>query len=75
MSKEQYQITINKGVRVNDKHYTIDLDHDAICKLQGMLCVAHNNCDWPGDHATDDKAFCRQFDYAIFAARNQGTPA
>lgn len=75
--KSTYDVHITKGIRVSDTHYTIDLDHAAICKLQGLLVLAYNassNNPWPGSDPTDDKAFCRQFDDAIMAARQQGTP-
>jgi hypothetical protein len=65
-------VSINKGLRISDKHYTIDMDHESICKLMGLMIRCHNSTE---GLTVEDKKYLRDLDDKIMEARQQGTPA
>jgi hypothetical protein len=70
MPNEMY---VNKGIRISDKHYTIDMNHEAICKLQSMLILCSNTAP---RLTAEDKDYLRELEGKIADSRQfQGEPA
>lgn len=58
--------------KIKDGEYAINMDHQAICRLQSMLILCHNTAPLL---TKEDKVFLRGLELNICAARQQGDPA